>query len=287
MATLAFNGSTANVLFTPISSALANLPNGAGTIAALVRIADGVDAQICELLNAAESAWYHGVGIGTYNNDNEMSDDDGLTGPVFATSLSGDAAGAGNYRIVGLDWPTGAAALERAHVSSVIGGAETWTHLNSGGNNGGTRAGPATTGHLKIGMSDASNYPFAGEIALLAVWAGVRFSDTDWTNLWTNKKTSDWYNHSAGTPTTLIELTSTSPVDVGANPSTLSAVTAATATGADPTGWTFDGQGVTAVQQLRPDADTVVTGWTPSAGGNVYAVVNDESDATYASATLA
>ena len=63
-------------------------------------------------------------------------------------------------------------------------------------------------------------------------------------DLWVNKKTSDWYNHAAGHPTTLIEYTSATPTDIGADPSTFSTIGNGAMTGPDPTGWTFDGQGV-------------------------------------------
>ena len=244
MATLAFNGTTAMVRFTPISSQLANLPNAAATIAALVRLGD--DGDVCGLINSAHNQWYHGL---ARDSSSRILDDDGLVG-AFSTSttLTTSTAGAGNYRIIAVDWGTGTA-TEQAHWSSTIGSAESWTH-SATNTNGGLRAGPGTTGHFQIGETASIGF-LTGEIALVAVWAGTRMTQAQIEELWVNKQTSDWYNHSAGVPTTLIELTSTTPTDIGANPSTFSTLTAATATGADPTGWTFDGQGAS----------------TPTAGG--------------------
>ena len=88
--------------------------------------------------------------------------------------------------------------------------------------------------------------PYVGDIAVVAVWKGIGLTDSDFLDLWVNLKTSDWWNHPAGEPTLLIECTSTTLTDIGANPSTfnsLGGTTPPTLTGLDPTGWTFDGQG--------------------------------------------
>jgi hypothetical protein len=249
MATLAFDGTDDYVRFTPISAELANLPNGAATIAMLIRWGD--DAYGCELRNSAETNWYHGM---NRSSANRLNDDDGLVGTgSTATTLTTQTASADNYQISVVDWPSGGAALERFHWSATIGSAESWTHSDSTGNNGGNRAGPGTTGRLYLGAdrSSATANNLLGEIALIGVWAGVRFSDANVEALWVNKKTSDWYNHSAGTPTCLIEFTSTAPEDIGAFPSTLDTVNGAVATGANPTGWTFDGQGAVQGPAIR------------------------------------
>jgi hypothetical protein len=240
VATLAFNGSTAVVEFTPISSQLANLPNAASTMAALVRLGDDGDVVGLRNPSAGGANWYHGIGR---DSSSRLFDDEGIVG-CFSTStaLTTSVAGAGNYRIIACDWGTGTA-TEQAHWSATISSAESWTH-SATNTNGGLRAGPGTTGRLRIGEF-GSFTALTGEVALVGIWVGVRMTQAQIEELWTNKRTSDWYSHSAGTPTTLIELTSTSPTDIGANPSTLGSVTAATATGADPTGWTFDGQGST------------------------------------------
>lgn len=141
---------------------------------------------------------------------------------------------------------------------------------------------PGTTTGMRLGCYGISpaNAPFSGDIGLVGIWDGVVFSDAQAEELAATARTSDWYNHSAGRPHNLIELNSTSPVDLGSVGTTWS-VTGATATGADPTGgWAFDGAG----QQLRPDADIVTTGWTTTP---LYSKINDQSDATVITATLA
>jgi hypothetical protein len=241
VATLSFNGTTAQVIFNPISSALSNMPNAQATIAAIARFG-ATGNNICELREPSGGGanWYHGMG---FEAGADIIDDDGTSFVTYNTNIATPASGAGNYRIFSVDWATSAGtSTGNSHYSSLFSAAESWTHTTSTGTVAANRAGPGTTGRFFIGSEGGGRW-FTGEIALIGVWAGVRFTNTQAEELWINLRTSDWYNHSAGQPTMLVELTSTTPVDIGANPSTLNVVTAATATGADPTGWTFDGQG--------------------------------------------
>jgi len=252
MATCKFGGDAVlnnnSIRFNPVSSALANLPNGAGTIAVLVLNNNATNRDWAGLNNnppSSVSEWYHGLaqdGTGGPNN-NKLLDDDGLVGAWNATALATPNT---EFWIAVVDWPSGAAAKERFHWSSVLSAAESWTNEDSGANNGGNRAGPTTSaGYFNIGTHGTN--AFDGSIALVGVWAGTRFTDTDATNLWVNKKTSDWYNHPAGTPTFLVELNTLTPTDIGASPSTYSATgSSVTLTGPDPSGWTFDARGTTA-----------------------------------------
>lgn len=243
---MSFDGVDDEIRFTPISTALSNVYNGAGTWAVLARVGDQGD--LLGLRNAGPGAtYYHTLSSQT---PAVFDADDGVVLIVASAGHAFQTAGAGNYKIVVGDWQAGAASTERFHWSSLMSAAESWTHSSSSGNNGGTKAGPGTNGVFSIGNA-ASDGPSAAEIALVGVWSGTRFSDTDVTNLWVNKRTSDWYNHPAGVPTTLIELTSTTPIDIGSSPSTFSSIVGgAVAGGADPTGWTFDGTGATVSTEL-------------------------------------
>ena len=241
MSCLNFNGTPAGSFFTP-SSALNALPNGAGTIALLVRIG-ATSGYLTQLMDSSIANWYHGINVtGTAT----CQDDDGLVG-ASATGLgwTSQTSGAGNYVILTVDWPSGGAATERFHCSALMSAAESWTHANTSGNNGGNRAGPGTGRYYIGGDGEAVNH-FTGDIALVGVWAGTRFSDANVTDLWNNKATSDWYNHPAGKPTMLVECTSTTLVDIGQNPSTFSTNGSTGLTAPDPQGWTFDGQGAAA-----------------------------------------
>lgn len=247
MSCLAFNGTSDFVRFTAISSALANLPNGAATMAALCRIPGpqgaGASADICGLTNSAHSNWYHTLSV-SGANARGVDDDGQVIIQSTNTTLGFNAqssSGANNYVIYAVTW-TGGSTTERFHLSSNMGSAESWTHDVTTGNNGALRAGPGTTGHFQIGYSWSWGF-FGGDVALVGVWAGVALSDVQCQDLWVNKKTSDWYTHAAGTPTTLIECNTTTPVDIGSAPSTFSALTTPALTAPDPTGWTFDGTG--------------------------------------------
>jgi hypothetical protein len=240
MATLHF-GTTDFKVFTPISSALNGLPNGAGTLIALFKKTVAADTDYCGLTNSASSAWYHAL---TQRGDDALFDDDGLSG-AQATSASTDDAT--NWWIYACDWPGGGAAIERFHWRNQT-SLGSWTHSPALANNGGMRAGPGTGGWWRCG-SVGDFVAGQKDMAVVAAWAGVRFADGDYGS-WS--KTSDLYNHSAGQPTFLCELTSSTPTDIGANPSTYSSANSVgtSLSGADPDNWTFDGQGAPAGQQV-------------------------------------
>jgi len=239
MATLRYASITAS-RFNPISAALANLQNEAGTMVVLVRMdaGDAGNDVIALLDNYPAASWYHGLGADV--STDQPYDDDGFVTVNCSISIPIGAT-ANDFFIFVVDWPAGGAALERFHVSSKMGVAESWTHTDSNAVNGGNRAGPGTTGDFVIG-DGGSIGALDGDVALVAVWAGTRFTDANVLDLWVNKKTSDWWNHPAGQPTLLLECTATTLVDIGANPSTF-ADNGAARTGLVPTGWTFYGRG--------------------------------------------
>jgi len=235
MATL-YNASpgTNFATFTPISTALNNLQAGAGTIAALVGKdsgAGGIDC--CGLLNSARTNWYHALQF----KGSQLEDDDGIVGLIETPTWTPTT----NWYIVVVTWASGTVTERFHHVNQTTPAG--WTHSNATGNNGGNRAGPGTNGHWEIGyFLDNSG---SGGIALSAAWAGVALSDAQCAELSVNNKTSDWWNNSGGQPTTLIECTSLTLTDIGANPSTFSTIgglTLANPAGGAPT-WTFDGRG--------------------------------------------
>ncbi len=249
MATLRFDGVNDYIKINPITTALNNIPNGATTIAVLMRVtAFAVDYDLVGLRGGDISGgYYHGLRLGGGGGgQNDYSDDNGLafsvsTGP---NALRPAGTGGNNFGIVGWDWPA-SNGTTRFHASGPIGSAESWGHDDAGGLNGGLQAGPGTSsGFFLIGNYDGAW--FLGDIGLVGVWVGTRFTDANWTDLWVNKKTSDWWNHPAGQPNTLIELNTATPVDIGANPVGSITVSGPALTGADPTGWTFDGTGAAA-----------------------------------------
>jgi len=236
MSILVFDDVDNEVRFTPLSSALGNLMNGAGTIVALARLG-GRGGIVC-----IEDSAHVNINPGfSLDGASKLNEDDNVALSTASAVVGTTAAAAGNYQVVALDWAAGAASLSRFHWSTVLSGAQTFTHSAAAANNGGTHAGPGTSGHLRIGTG-TSEGAFLGEIALVACWT-TRFADGDYAALLAGDKTSDWWNHPLGNPITLIELNTLTPVDIGSAASTLSTLVGGTLTGADPTGWTFDGRG--------------------------------------------
>ena len=226
---------TSFAVFNPISSALDGLPNGAGTIAALFNRQSALASQdVTGLVNTGLTNWYHTL---TFLQD-RLFDDDGIVGTLETPTFSSTTG----WYIIVVTWPSGGAALERFHhvYQTTPAG---WTHSPSSANNGGNRAGPGTSsGAWRIGFMGDNNHTSSTYYALVAAWAGVALSDAQCAELSVNNKTSDWWNNSGGNPTLLIECNTSTPVDIGANPSTFSSIGGLTLTGADPT-WTFDGRG--------------------------------------------
>jgi hypothetical protein len=232
VATLHF-ANTDRKVFTPISSALANLPNGAGTYVVLSKLGGATGADLTGLTASSATDWYHTLGpYGT--TPFALWDDDGSSSPHAVTGQTDTT----NWKLYAVDWPAGGASTERFHFRNQT-TLSAWTHETSSPNNAGNRAGPGTGGWFTLGY--AGDIQGVKDIAVVAAWAGTRFSDSDY-GLWS--KTSDLYNHPLGPPTFLCELTATTPVDLIGGSTYASGSSSGTAlTGGDPVNWTFDGRG--------------------------------------------
>lgn len=231
MATLHFGGTDFKV-FTPISAALANLPNGAGTMVVLVKTTTTGTQDLCGLLDSGGTQWYHAFCV--TNISNHLGDDDG-TSIVTSPTAQNDTT---SWWLFAVDWPAGGSATERIHFrnQSTLGA---WTHENTNAN-AGNRAGPGTGGWFRIGYALDFNTGQKDE-ALVAVWAGTRLADSDY-GAWT--KTSDLYSHPAGPPTLLTQLNQSTLVDlIGGSTFSSANSSGTTLTGADPDNWTLDGVG--------------------------------------------
>jgi hypothetical protein len=232
VATLTF-GATDRKIFNPISSALANLPNGAGTMIVLVKKTVLGATDYCGLLLGASSDWYHTL---AHQAGDNLWDDDGLAGVAASAAATDDTT---NWWFYAVDWPA-SAGTERWHWrnQTTLG---SWTHSSSAGNDGGLRAGPTTAaGWFHIGYSGDGSTATKLQ-AVCAVWAGTRFADADYGS-WS--KTSDLYNHALGHPTLLVELNTATPSDISGTSTYSSANSTGTSlTGGDPDNWTFDGVG--------------------------------------------
>jgi hypothetical protein len=231
MATLRFNGTSAFLAGTAPGGL-----DGAFTIAALVkRVSTGSTDCIVSTNQTGTPnvgfSWFHAVKPEIYN-DNAG----GNTSPPLATH---------NVQDTDL-WLTvmtrGTAETPRFHIKNLT-DATSWAQDN-GETAQTTNPDPATNA-IYVGMF---RYPgvgdldwFDGDIGLVGWWNGVEMSDGQVQALATNLKTSDWYNHAAGAPSSLTQMTSATPTDL------MSLVTwtntNATLTGDNMTLWSFDGAG--------------------------------------------
>jgi hypothetical protein len=230
VATIAITG-TDHKTFVPVSAALTNLAGGPGTIIVLAKVSTAGQKDFVGVTDPGDANFYHGLGSGAITASHLF--DDTNTGSVEAPATWGDSDTT-NWQWVAVDWP-GSAATETFHWRNhTTGGA--WTHSVSAAAYGGLKTAPATA-WLRIGyMGDGSTGSHL--IALVAIWAGTRFANTDYAT-WT--KTSDLYNHALGHPTFLCELTATTPVDLIGGSTYSSGNSSGTAlTGANPDNWTFD-----------------------------------------------
>lgn len=235
MATLHQSGANRKV-FTPISSALGALSNGAGTIIVLIRRTVDGGTDFAGLTNSAVSSWYHMLGID--NGDFVWDDDEGQVTP---TATNGQDLT--NWWMYAVDWPTGTAQTERFHWRDQTGGGAgspgSWTHSAAFQANTGQRAGPGTGGWFSIGYNGDWS---VGEkdMAVVAVY-NYRFADGDYGDF---RKTSDLYNASGGAPIFLCECTATTLVDlIGASTYSSANSSGGALTGPDPDNWTLDGVG--------------------------------------------
>jgi hypothetical protein len=235
MSTLNY-ATTARTVFTPVggstTAGVGGMSNVTSTVVALVHFTVTGNLDLVGLTNSGLTDWYHALSW-----SNRLTDDDGLTaGLGSATTLAQDTT---NWWWVAFDWPTTAAA-QRYHWRNHSSGA-TWVHSTSSVSGGAARAGPGTSGWLRIGYFGDNS---AGTVdkALVAIWAGTRFTDTDY-GTWT--KTSDLWNHALGHPSFLTELNTSTPSDIagGSTYSSSNSTPAPTLTGADPPSFTFDGIG--------------------------------------------
>jgi hypothetical protein len=254
VATLSF-ATTDRKVFTPISSALANLPNAAGTIVVLTKKSVLGQVDFAGLTDSGPTNWYHSL---SQDAVDLLWDDDGLAAAANLKASSAATDDTTNWWLYAGDWAGGAAGVERFHWRNQT-TAGTWTHSPAAGTNGGMRTGPGTGGWLRLGFTGDES---AGSkaMAVVAIWAGTRFADA---NYGTWSKTSDLNGHALGAPTFLCELTATTLVDLkGGSTYSSTNSTGTTLTGANPDNWTMDGLG----SAVRPPARRIVRPrvWRPA-----------------------
>jgi hypothetical protein len=95
----------------------------------------------------------------------------------------------------------------------------------------------------RFGFPGVGNFDFFdGSIGLVGWWDGVEMSDGQVEALSTTLKTSEWYGHAVGLPTSLTEMNTATPADIKGLVTWT--VNGPALTGDNMTAWTFDGGGV-------------------------------------------
>lgn len=103
-------------------------------------------------------------------------------------------------------------------------------------------------GTIDIGARAASFFANAWH-GLVGCW-NVNLTDAQVDQLWANKRTSDWWLNSGGTPQFLVELTSTTPVDIAKRSAFVSFN--GTIDGAETlASWNFNGTGARTGNRIR------------------------------------
>jgi hypothetical protein len=223
--------------------------NGAFTYAALVQ-RDAVVVAWHGLISASSAtAWTYEFGISNTTDllFADINPSNARTAPTATiVETSNDWWIAAMTKAAGTTTP-------RFHLRNVTTGAA-WIHENGGG----TQANPssASGGNILLGnFSGTTGNPgsldddFNGDMALAGWWDGTALSDGQINELDVNHRTSDWYNNSAGLPSSLTELNTLTPTDLRG----LMAWTVSVSglTGGDPTSWTFDAQGAADNQTIQ------------------------------------
>lgn len=240
------SGTNGSTYFTPVSSAIANIGTSTSlgyTIAFVVLPTVSGGCDFGGTTNNGLTNFYALLGVDT---SGLLGDDDSTANTITPSP----ALNSTDWFYIVLTYPGGANNTTpiRFHWKDLT-TAGNWTHTNGGNCH---LVGSGSTSNLWIVGTQSSSGGDWGNRActygLSAGWGTVALSDAQVEALSPNavstSKTSDAWNSAAGHPDLLIECTSTGyKTDIGANPSTYSTDANWTLTGANPTGWTFDGTG--------------------------------------------
>lgn len=242
MGTVKFNNN-GSFIFSTLAAAVANAPTGAHTIACVFkRVAVTADYDGLAYLNSAGPTAQTGMSIEAAVDGSHLLMDVGLGGSPPAGVAAGSATE--NYGAV-----IGKAAGTVAPRYSIYTKSNTTiTH----GNHSTASANRAACTTLEIGAWQSTDWGNQW-MAVIGIW-NVDIVDANRAALFTNWRTSDFYNHASGTPVCLIELNTATPTDLIGN------VTARSTSGTGPTldaaetigSWNFDGTGGAAAATAPP-----------------------------------
>jgi hypothetical protein len=260
---LQFNGSNDRLKWTTLQSALANVPTGAYTWAALLKRGgtggwDAINYLLSSTGNGVAEAGFSFKG--TSPIDRLIAD---FTGGGQNNATSNFTNTTAPYLFV----VTKAAGSQTPVLYWKNGSAGAWTQENFSG----AIADQTAATMIEIGLLEGASDPFVGHIGLIAWWSGA-MSAGNAQALDDNWRTSDWWGSAHGQPVFLAELNvaAGSVVDLASNASSLVAESGgnypALDAGETLDSWNFNGTGAGG---SNTDRTTVVgaaalTGETPS-----------------------
>jgi hypothetical protein len=234
MGVLLFDGVNDTIKSTSLGSGLSNLSAGnAATLLWLIKAPAG-DADSDGLAYLLSGA---GAGTAQFGASIDNTEDIFMDLSSARTVLGTFQT---NVYMLLISKPAGSPATCRLHWKQGAAGA--WTHTNFSG----TQAFTTAASMLEIGAWQGADIYGSGHQGLFAAWA-ANFSDANAEACDDNWRTSDLYNHAAGTPVSLIQLNTTTPTDIGSSGASSLTVNGTTLDAAETLdSWNFDGTGAAA-----------------------------------------
>jgi hypothetical protein len=250
MGTLQFDG-TDEIQFTTLSAALQDVGTGAYTVACVFDLATTGD-------------WHSLVGLAFDQTPTVIGDIQVAAALGSATSVTlmdlgqGSGNSNGTYTTFATNVPYLFVASKAAGSASPAGSVKrldtgVWNHATHSPALANSTDRLTSSSILQVGKNPFSSIlPLTGHMGLFAYWNGLAMDQTQRMACGTNNKTSDLYLHSAGAPTTLTELNTTSPVDLAGGWGSMLVFATPTLDGAVSLSWTYDGTGT---PQVAPAID--------------------------------
>jgi hypothetical protein len=227
MGVLKFDGIDDELIWSTLASPLANVTDGAWTVAAVVRRnAVGSPAvSISTLLSASGASSEASLAFDAANK--VIADISGVSDPTSPTAFSSTA----NVYMFALSKAAGTATLR---LGWKVGSGGAWTHENLTT----TLVDQIDSTSIRVG----GWAPFNGWIGVVAWWEGA-MSDTNKEALDNNWRTSDLWNSAHGQPVFLAQcnVSGASVVDLASNATSFSATGTTLDAAETLNGWTFDG----------------------------------------------
>jgi hypothetical protein len=229
---LSFDGTNDRVVAGTLASAIQNLPTGAYTVAMLVRRGSST---------SNDGLW----GLQSDTVDSTLEGGGWIDGAFdeLQFSQTGSSTRFGGTALTNTTDPYLIVYVKTAGTTT-----PTWWFKNGSGGSwdndpfsGTVPNGEAADDFLEIG-SVANGDFWAGHIGLIGLWSGD-MSSTNIQLLDDNWRTSDWYTSAHGTPVCLIELNTTTPVDIIGNATDIVVTEATLDAGETLDDWNFDATG--------------------------------------------